>query len=142
MRMINRAFPALAALSLAIPAALGWLLTGTGAGAATGLLWGGLVRIFFLHHVTWSINSICHFYGRRRFEPTTTPPTSRGWLRYRWARPGTTTTTPSHVRPATGCGGGELDVSALVIRTLQRLGLAWNVVRIAPQRQEAKLDAG
>ena len=54
-------------LSLGLPFALGWLLTGTLAGALTGLLWGGLVRIFFVHHITWSINSICHFHGRRRF---------------------------------------------------------------------------
>ena len=38
------------------------------AGAATGLLWGGLVRVFFVHHVTWSVNSVCHFLGTRRFE--------------------------------------------------------------------------
>jgi stearoyl-CoA desaturase (delta-9 desaturase) len=142
MRAINRAFPALAALSLAIPAALGWLLTGTGAGAATGLLWGGLVRIFFLHHVTWSINSICHFYGRRRFE-TDDYSTNVAWLApislgEAWHH-------NHHAFPRSASHGlrwWELDVSALVIRALQRLGLAWNVVRIAPQRQEAKLDAG
>ena len=44
------------------------LLTGTALGALTGLLWGGLVRIFLVHHVTWSVNSVCHFLGSRRFE--------------------------------------------------------------------------
>jgi stearoyl-CoA desaturase (delta-9 desaturase) len=142
MRVINRAFPALAALSLAIPAALGWLLTGTGAGAATGLLWGGLVRIFFLHHVTWSINSICHFYGRRRFE-TDDYSTNVAWLAP--VSLGEAWHHNHHAFPRSASHGlrwWELDVSALVIRALQRLGLAWNVVRIAPQRQEAKLDAG
>ena len=142
MRAINRAFPVLAVLSLAIPAALGWLLTGTGAGAATGLLWGGLVRIFFLHHVTWSINSICHFYGRRRFE-TDDYSTNVAWLApislgEAWHH-------NHHAFPRSASHGlrwWELDFSALVIRGLQRLGLAWNVVLIAPQRQEAKLDAG
>ena len=67
MRLLSRRFLSLVGLSLGIPAALGWLLTGTLAGAATGLLWGGFVRIFFGHHVTWSINSICHFHGSRRF---------------------------------------------------------------------------
>ena len=69
MRFINRRFPAIVLLSLVIPALAGWALTGgTLVGAATGLLWGGLVRIFIVHHVTWSVNSVCHFLGSRRFE--------------------------------------------------------------------------
>ena len=68
MRLINRRFVSLVVLGLAIPALAGYLLTGTLLGAATGLLWGGLVRIFFVHHVTWSVNSVCHFLGSRRFE--------------------------------------------------------------------------
>ena len=68
MLAINRWFTGLVALSLAVPFAAGWLITGDLSGALTGLLWGGLVRIFLLHHVTWSINSICHFFGRRRFD--------------------------------------------------------------------------
>jgi len=67
MRLINRRFVSLVMLGLAIPALAGYLLTGTLVGAATGLLWGGLVRIFFVHHVTWSVNSVCHFLGSRRF---------------------------------------------------------------------------
>src|SRR5919106_1399540 len=69
MRRINKLFPWLAFASLAIPTLAGWLLHGrTVEGALRGLVWGGLVRAFFLHHVTWSINSICHFFGRRRFD--------------------------------------------------------------------------
>jgi len=68
MRRINKAFPWIAYLSLAIPTALGFVLHGfTLEGALRGLIWGGLVRAFFLHHVTWSINSVCHYFGRRRF---------------------------------------------------------------------------
>jgi stearoyl-CoA desaturase (Delta-9 desaturase) len=67
MRTISRQFPLLVLLSLAIPALAGYLVTGTFVGALTGLLWGGLVRIFFVHHVTWSVNSVCHFLGSRRF---------------------------------------------------------------------------
>ncbi len=51
------------ALGLLIPAALGGLITGTWAGLWTGLIWGGLVRIFLVHHVTWSVNSACHLWG-------------------------------------------------------------------------------
>ncbi|HSD80827.1 MAG TPA: fatty acid desaturase, partial [Solirubrobacteraceae bacterium] len=67
MRWINRHFVGIVVSGLALPALLGFLLTGTVAGALTGLLWGGLVRIFLLHHITWSINSVCHFFGSRRF---------------------------------------------------------------------------
>src|SRR3712207_5777873 len=64
MKRISKAFPLFILLGLAIPFGLGFLLTGTLAGALTGLLWGGFVRIFLVHHVTWSINSVCHFFGR------------------------------------------------------------------------------
>jgi stearoyl-CoA desaturase (delta-9 desaturase) len=135
MRRINRWFPLLALAGLLIPAAAGWLLTGTLAGAATGLLWGGLVRVFIVHHVTWSVNSVCHFLGARRFE---TDDESRNvfWL----ALPsfGESWHHNHHAFPRSaehGLKRWEIDPSALVIRGLERVGLARNVVRIAPERQ-------
>ena len=68
MRLISRHFGWLTLAGLAIPAAAGYLVSGSIAGALTGLLWGGLVRIFFVHHITWSVNSVCHFLGSRRFD--------------------------------------------------------------------------
>ena len=107
MRIINRRFPLLVLVSLLIPALAGWLLTGTLLGAATGLLWGGLVRIFLVHHVTWSVNSVCHFLGNRRFE-TDDQSTNVFWLALRpSASPGTTTITPSRARPRTAYGAGS-----------------------------------
>src|SRR5205807_936002 len=67
MRGISRLFPGWVALGLAIPFAIGYAATGSLRGGLIGLLWGGLVRIFLLHHVTFAINSVCHFFGRRRF---------------------------------------------------------------------------
>ncbi len=139
MRLINRRFVSLVTLGLAVPAAAGYLITGTIAGAATGLLWGGLVRIFFVHHVTWSVNSICHFMGTRRFEVDDRS-TNVFWL----ALPslGESWHHNHHAFPRSAVHGlrrWELDPSALVIRSLERVGLAWNVVRIAPERQASKL---
>src|SRR5579875_2443958 len=69
MRRINRSFPALALASLLLPALLGFALSGGSATAAlAAFIWAGLVRIFLVHHITWSINSVCHFFGRRRFD--------------------------------------------------------------------------
>lgn len=68
MRFINRHFGFFVYLSLAIPALAGFVVTGTAVGALTALLWGGFVRIFFVHHITWSVNSVCHFLGTRRFD--------------------------------------------------------------------------
>ena len=141
MRLINRRFPLFVLLSLAIPALAGWALTGgTLAGAATGLLWGGLVRIFLVHHITWSVNSVCHFLGTRRFE-TDDESTNVAWL----ALPslGEAWHHNHHAFPRSASHGLRrwerlLDPSALVIRGLEKVGLARNVVRIAPERQEQR----
>ena len=108
-------------------------------GALRGLVWGGLVRAFFLHHVTWSINSICHFFGRRRFD-IEDHSTNVAWL----ALPsmGEAWHHNHHAFPrsaAHGLGRREIDVSAGVIPAMEKVGLAWNVVRISPERQSAKL---
>ena len=68
MRRIHKSFVSIVLAGLALPHAARLPLSGLDwRGALTGLLWGGLVRIFLLHHVTWSINSMCHFFGTRRF---------------------------------------------------------------------------
>ena len=67
MRAIHRTFGLWVTVGILMPAALGYALDATLAGALTAALWGGPVRIFALHHVTWSINSVCHFFGTRRF---------------------------------------------------------------------------
>jgi stearoyl-CoA desaturase (delta-9 desaturase) len=139
MRLIARAFIPLVGLGLALAFGLGYLLTGELAGALTGLLWGGLIRVFLGHHVTWSINSICHFFGRRRFD-TDDESTNVLWL----ALPslGESWHHNHHAFPRSAVHGlrwWEIDVSGWVIRAMQRLGLAWNVVRITPERQQTKL---
>src|SRR3712207_7824985 len=57
-------------LSFGLPPAIGFAITGTAGGALSAFIWASLARIFFLHHVTWSVNSICHFYGNRSEEHT------------------------------------------------------------------------
>ncbi|HEX8753747.1 MAG TPA: fatty acid desaturase [Solirubrobacterales bacterium] len=135
MRRISRAFPWLVLASLAIPALAGYLLSGTLLGAVTGLLWGGLVRIFFVHHVTWSVNSVCHFLGSRRFD-TEDRSTNVFWL----AIPslGESWHHNHHAFPRSAVHGlrrWEPDPSAMIISTLEKVGLARNVVRISPERQ-------
>lgn len=139
MRRINKLFLPLVGLGLLIPFVLGYILTGTLAGAATGLLWGGFVRIFITHHVTWSINSVCHFYGRRRFE-TDDHSTNVLWL----AIPslGESWHHNHHAFPRAAVQGmrwWEIDISAWIITGMEKLGLVWNVVRISPERQAQRL---
>jgi stearoyl-CoA desaturase (Delta-9 desaturase) len=140
MRRINKGFPLIALLSLALPFLLGFALSGGSliAGLA-GLLWGGLVRIFLVHHITWSINSICHFFGRRRFD-TDDHSTNVFWL----ALPslGEAWHHNHHAFPQSAFHGlrwYELDPSGWLILALARLGLAWDVVRVTPERAQAKL---
>ena len=98
-------------------------------------LWGGLVRIFLLHHVTWSINSVCHFFGTRRFA-IEDHSTNVFWLAL--LSLGEAWHHNHHAFPRSANHGlrcWELDPSAWVIRAMKRLGLAWNVVEITPERQ-------
>jgi stearoyl-CoA desaturase (delta-9 desaturase) len=142
MRRISRAFPQLVLVSLALPTLAGFLLNGfTVGGALQGLVWGGLVRIFLVHHVTWSVNSVCHFFGRRRFD-IEDHSTNVGWLAV--LSLGESWHHNHHAFPRSAFHGlrwYEFDLSGVAILTLQRLGLAWNVVRISPERQRAKIVA-
>jgi stearoyl-CoA desaturase (Delta-9 desaturase) len=135
MRAIARNFVPLVIVSLLLPTLLGYLVTDSLAGAATALLWGGLVRIFFVHHVTWSVNSVCHFFGSRRFD-TEDRSTNVFWL----ALPslGESWHHNHHAFPRSAVHGlrrWEIDPSALIIGAMERVGLARNVVRISASRQ-------
>ncbi len=143
MRRIGRRFPLWVALSLLLPTLAGFALHGwTLPGAIRGYVWGGLVRIFLVHHVTWSVNSVCHFFGSRRFA-TDDRSTNVAWL----AIPslGESWHHNHHAFPRSARHGlrwYELDPSALIIASLEKLGLAWSVVRIAPERQTDRLASG
>ena len=139
MRRIDRAFPLLALAGIAIPFAVGYAVDGTLGGALTAAVWGGLVRIFMLHHVTWSINSVCHFFGRRRFA-VDDHSTNVFWLApfsfgESWHH-------NHHAFPRSAMHGlrwWEVDPTAWMIRGMKRARLAWNVVEISPERQAQKL---
>jgi stearoyl-CoA desaturase (delta-9 desaturase) len=138
---IDRTFPLWVLAGLAFPFGLGVLLTGSVIGGLTGMLWGGAVRILFLHHATFSINSLCHFFGRRRFA-TGDESRNLAWL----ALPtfGEAWHNNHHAFPTSAHHGltrWQLDPGGWVIDGLQRLGLAWDVVRIDPSAQQAKLAA-
>lgn len=143
MRRIGRGFPWLVLLSLLIPTVAGFILHGfTLGGALRGYVWGGLVRIFFVHHVTWSVNSVCHFFGTRRFDIDDRS-TNVSWLAL--LSLGESWHHNHHAFPRSAYHGlrwWEIDLSGLIISGMRRVGLAWNVVRITPERQRAKvLDA-
>ena len=138
MRIIHRLFPLWVTLGLVIPAGIGWLVGGNFKFAITAFFWAGLVRMFLVHHVTFSINSICHFFGRRRFE-TEDRSTNVFWL----AVPsfGESWHHNHHAFPRSAMHGlrwWEVDLGGLVIRAMKRLGLAWNVVMITPERQQQR----
>jgi stearoyl-CoA desaturase (Delta-9 desaturase) len=143
MRRINRTFPLIALASLLVPFLAGLALGGgVLAAGLSALLWGGLVRIFLVHHVTWSINSICHFFGRRRFD-TDDESTNVFWL----ALPslGEAWHHNHHAFPQSAFHGlrwYELDPSGWLILGLQRIGLAWDVVRVTPERARERLTRG
>jgi stearoyl-CoA desaturase (delta-9 desaturase) len=140
MRRISAAFPFIVAAGLILPFVAGFVIAGTLAGAATALLWGGFVRVFILHHVTWSVNSVCHFFGRRRFD-TDDESTNVTWVALLSFGEGWHHNHHAFPRSAKhGLRWYEPDVSGWIIRALERVGLAWNVVTITPERQHARLQ--
>jgi stearoyl-CoA desaturase (Delta-9 desaturase) len=142
MRQIGRRFPIWVVVSLVVPTLAGFVLHGyTLSGAVRGYIWGGLVRIFLVHHVTWSVNSICHFFGRRRFD-IEDQSTNVAWLAV--FSLGESWHHNHHAFPRSAYHGlrwWEIDLSGLFISGLARVGLAWNVVRITPERQLQKTAA-
>jgi stearoyl-CoA desaturase (delta-9 desaturase) len=138
IRSIDRTFLVWVLAGLALPFGLGVALTGSVVGGLTGLLWGGAVRIFFLHHATFSINSLCHYFGRRRF-PTSDESRNLAWL----AVPtlGEAWHNNHHAFPTSARHGltrWQIDPSGWLISGLERLGLIWDVIRIDPEAQRLK----
>lgn len=138
IRVLSALFPLWVLLSMLLPALVGGLVTMTWSGALLGFLWGGLVRVLLVHHITWSVNSVCHLWGTRPFRSHDESRNNaivgvlafgEGWHNNHHAFP----TSARH-----GLRWWELDTSYIVIWVLARLGLVWNVRIPAPERVLAK----
>jgi len=139
IRFVDRTFALWVLVGLAIPFLAGLAIGGTMDAALLALLWGGAVRIFALQHVTFSINSLCHFLGRRRFRtgdharnlaPLAPISFGEAWHNNHHAFP----TSAFH-----GLRRWEVDPGGLLVSVLERLGLVWNVNRPSAERQQSKL---
>jgi stearoyl-CoA desaturase (delta-9 desaturase) len=141
LRVVDKLFLLWAVLGFAIPFGLGWIVGGGLGTALTAVLWGGVIRMFLLHHVTWSINSVCHFFGRKRFD---VEDESRNVF---WLAPfsmGEAWHHNHHAFPTSAFHGLRFwermsDPTGLLIALFEKLGIVWNVVRVSPDRQAAKL---
>lgn len=138
LRVVSALFPVWVLVGLLVPAVLGGLLTWSWAGAVWGLVWGGLARIFLVHHVTWSVNSICHLWGRRPYRSNDQSRNNflvgvlalgEGWHNTHHAFP----TSARH-----GLRWWQIDVSYWVIRALTLFHLAWNLKVPSKQAQAAR----
>jgi stearoyl-CoA desaturase (Delta-9 desaturase) len=138
IRWIDRTFVLWVGVGLLVPFGLGYLIGGTWQSALTGLLWGGAVRMLVVHHVTYSINSLCHFFGKQAFD---TGDESRNLA---WLAPftfGEAWHNNHHAFPTSyehGMRRGQFDPSRWLILGLEKMGLVWDVVRISPERQARK----
>jgi stearoyl-CoA desaturase (Delta-9 desaturase) len=135
---VDKLFPWFTLASFTLPAFIGLAVTRSLWGMLTAFLWGGLARIFFLHHITWSINSLCHFYGKRPFH-------SRDLSTNNWALAlfsfGEGWHNSHHAFPTSyrhGLGRFQFDPSAWVIRMFEMAGIARNVRRPTPEQMAAK----
>lgn len=139
IRRVSRAFPIWTAISLLGPAVIGGLWSQSWAGALTAFFWASLVRICLLHHVTWSINSVCHTFGTEDFEVRdksrnvawlAIPSFGESWHNLHHSDP----TCARH-----GALRGQIDISARVISWAEQLGWAWDVRWPDESRLTAKL---
>ncbi|MGC7097712.1 acyl-CoA desaturase [Amycolatopsis lurida] len=137
---IDRLFPVLTVVTLLAPALLGGLITMSWAGALTAFFWAGLVRVAVLHHVTWSVNSLCHMIGDRPFAardksanfwPLAIASMGESWHNSHHADP----TGARH-----GVRRGQLDISARLIWAFEKLGWATDVRWPRPERLARKLN--
>jgi len=138
---VDRTFVVWVLAGLLAAFGLGYAIGGTLDAALTALLWGGAVRMLVVHHVTYSINSLCHFFGRQRFK---TNDESRNLLWLSLPTFGESWHNNHHAFPTSafhGLRAWELDPSAWTIRVLEKAGLVWDVVRVDPERQARKADA-
>jgi stearoyl-CoA desaturase (Delta-9 desaturase) len=142
VRFIDRTFLLWVLAGFAVPFGLGVALTGSIVGGLTGLLWGGAVRLFLVHHATFSINSLCHFFGRQRFA---TGDESRNLLWLAIPTLGEAWHNNHHAFPTSARHGlrwWQLDPSAWLIAGMERSGLAWDVIHVSHERELAKPAAG
>lgn len=139
LRRMSRYFPVIVITTLFLPALIGGLVTWSWMGALTAFFWAGLVRIALVHHVTWSINSICHVFGKRPFESRDRS-SNVAWL----AIPsmGESWHNLHHIDQTSARHGvlrGQFDISAEIIRGLEKVHLATDVRWPKPERIAAKL---
>ncbi len=134
IRTVDRLFPVWVAATVVLPAVLGGLISWSWWGALTAFLWAGLARVSLQHHVTWSVNSICHMVGARPF--TSRDHSSNFWplallsLGESWHN-------SHHADPTCARHGvlpGQIDISARVIWLLEKSGWATHVRWPTPRR--------
>jgi stearoyl-CoA desaturase (delta-9 desaturase) len=138
IRFVNDTFVLWVIVGLAAVFGLGVALSGTVKGGLTALLWGGAARIFLMHHATFSINSLCHFFGKQSYD-TGDESRNLAWLAIpTW---GEAWHNNHHAFPTSyrhGLKRWQLDPSAGIIRLLEMTGLVWDVVRVDPERRTRK----
>lgn len=136
---LSSMFPWLVLATFLLPAVLGGLLTWSWQGALTAFFWAGLVRIALVHHVTWSINSVCHIWGKQPFVSRdesrnvawlAVPSLGESWHNFHHAEP----TSARH-----GVLPHQIDPSAAMIKFAEGRGWVYNVKWPKPERIEAKL---
>jgi stearoyl-CoA desaturase (Delta-9 desaturase) len=141
LRLVHKLFPLLVLASLLLPALIGGLWGLSWHGALTAFFWASLVRVALLHHVTWSINSICHTFGDEEFE-VRDKARNVSWLAI--ASFGESWHNLHHADPTCARHGvlkGQLDPSARVIWALEKLGWAYDVRWPDAKRLDAKRPA-
>ena len=120
--LVDRMFVPLCIATLALPFGIGFLLTGTLGGALAALLWAGVLRVAFLHQITWSTNSVCHMFGRRPFRSNDR---STNFAPLALLSMGESWHNAHHAFPSLarhGVDRRQVDLSAMVISAFERMG--------------------
>jgi stearoyl-CoA desaturase (delta-9 desaturase) len=141
LKRISKLFPLWIVVSLTLPAVIGLVVTRSLGGMFSAFLWGGLVRVFFLHHITWSINSICHFFGKRPFKSNDM--STNNWI-LSVISFGEAWHNNHHAFPSSAVLGLERsqpDPAAALLRGLERVGAVYDVKRPSYREMDAKRNS-
>jgi len=125
--LINKYYYFIVFIGLVVPGLATYAVYGSFASFLEGIIWGGFIRMFVVHHITWALNSIAHVFGRQDYQ---TGDFSRNIPILSVVSMGESWHNNHHAFPNSalfGVKGGQPDPGYWLIKAFERFGAASSV---------------